>query len=275
MSEIDPNATPNAIDEESTIATEIPIDSIPIDHAESTTTAASTSIEIGPEVSFKVMYLKKMFDVSLPDTSTVSELKARLSELCGVEAKHQKVMFKGVLKDDVTLRDAKIVKGSKLMMLATVVASAEALAASKSPASAAASSDRAQSGPRLVVFEPMQKEVRHAKILAKGKPDDAVAGHPVRNDSLPAAGVSSLMNHRGVKVRLTFKSYERSLWISSAENTQKLPYGAISEIKAEKLQNDEGFSLVNLVLGSESNYFLYWVPTNYVNAIKREIFGDF
>lgn len=241
-------------------------------------TTAATPAD-GPDVSFKVSYLKKMFDVSMPETAQVSDLKRRLTELCGVDAKLQKVMFKGVLKDDVTLREAKVAKGSKLMMLATVVASAEALAATKA-ASTTGAAAAASSGPTLVVFEPMEKQVRHAKILAKGKPDDALPGHAVRQDALPSSGITGLYSHRGVKVRLTFKTFEQTLVVSSSENTQRIGYGAIREIKAEKMRDNEGYSIVNLVMGSgtvadSANYFLYWVPTNFVNAIKDEILGKF
>jgi hypothetical protein len=183
---------------------------VDVDTNDSVTTTNDTPPADGPDVSFKVSYLKKMFDVSMPETAQVSDLKRRLSELCGVEAKLQKVMFKGVLKDDVTLREAKIAKGSKLMMLATVVASAEALAASKSSSTTGAAA-ASSSGPALVVFEPLEKQTRHAKILAKGKPDDALPGHAVRQDALPSNGITSLINHRGVKVRLTFKTLEQTL----------------------------------------------------------------
>ena len=44
----------------------------------------------------------------------------------------------------------------------------------------------------------------------------------VVQDSLPSGGITNMYNNTSSKVRLTFKTYEQSLWIGSAERTQSL-----------------------------------------------------
>ncbi len=227
----------------------------------------------GSTIAFKVLFGKKTFDVSLPSTATVADLKAHLSsaDVSGVAVAQQKLMGGGkTLKDESTLADAKIAQGQKLMMLATVVAAAAALSGSKP---AAAEKEKAPSGPQLVVFEPLSSQTKHKKVLEKGAPEDGLAPHAVRQDALPASGIPGLLNHRGVKVRLTFKAFEQELWIGSAESTLKLAYASIRGIDAEVVQGKPEFSIVTLKLGPTegSNYYLYFVPTNFVHALKREI----
>jgi hypothetical protein len=240
-------------------------------HEPTTTDVSAAPPTTGTTIAFKVLFGKKTFDVSLASTATVADLKAHLSsaDVSGVAVAQQKLMGGGkTLKDELTLADAKITKGQKLMMLATVVAAAEALAGSK-PAAA----EKAPSGPQLVVVEPLSTQTKHKKILDKGAPEDGLAPHAVRQDALPATGIPGLLNHRGVKVRLTFKAFEQELWIASAESTQKLAYGSIRGIDAEAVQGKPEFSIVTLKLGPTegSNYYLYFVPTNFVHALKREI----
>jgi hypothetical protein len=196
-------------------------------------------------------------------------------------------MFKGVLKDDVTLREAKVAKGSKLMMLATVVASAEALAATKSPASDdGRSSDRPhRRDRRLVVFEPMQEAGASCQNSRQGQAGrrccpamlcarTALPVQPASRRLMTAIAVS--------KCDSPSRAYraDRSS-ISSSENTQRIALRRdFAKSRLRRCVTTKDYSIVNLVMGSgtvadSANYFLYWVPTNFVNAIKDEILGKF
>jgi hypothetical protein len=44
-----------------------------------------------------------------------------------------------------------------------------------------------------------------------------------------------MMNHAGIKTRLTFKSETSELWIGTAERTQKISYSTIREVVSEKI----------------------------------------
>jgi len=47
-------------------------------------------------VSFVVTFQKDRFDISLPSTATVANLKERLATLTNVPKENQKLMFKGI-----------------------------------------------------------------------------------------------------------------------------------------------------------------------------------
>ena len=57
----------------------------------------------------------------------------------------------------------------------------------------------------------------------------------------------------------------------------EINYGSITSIKSEPIIGHEEYSIVGLQIGKSdaSTYFLYWFPTNYVDALKDEILGKF
>ena len=65
-------------------------------------------------VDFKVIYNKQKLDVNFALDGTVAELKAHLQNIITVPQAMQKVMFKGLAKDDQTLRNLGVTKGKKI-----------------------------------------------------------------------------------------------------------------------------------------------------------------
>jgi len=74
-------------------------------------------------------------------------------------------------------------------------------------------------------------------------------------------------------VRLTFKSDSSELWIASTTSTQKLPYVGIRSITSEQIVGKEEYCIMVLNLGENSKYYLYFVPSQYVEAIKDTVLG--
>lgn len=54
-----------------------------------------------------------------------------------------------------------------------------------------------------------------------------------------------------------------------------VPYGSISKIESYPIEGEEEYSILALHLGSggTSKYWLYYVPSQYVAAIKVRIIG--
>lgn len=76
-------------------------------------TVATTSQEASTEnVDFNVIYNKQKISVNFALDNTVAELKIHLQKIIAVPQEMQKVMFKGLAKDDQTLRSLGITKGS-------------------------------------------------------------------------------------------------------------------------------------------------------------------
>jgi hypothetical protein len=74
-------------------------------------------------------------------------------------------------------------------------------------------------------------------------------------------------------VRVTFKVFVGELWISSATDTQKIMFAQIRSVVSEPIQGREEYHIVSLQLGTSevARYYLYFVPAQYVRAIKNAI----
>lgn len=73
--------------------------------------------EIPEQIEFTVVFNKNRHDITFAYDATVLELKAHLERICGVPQSAQKLIIKGMARDNVTLRNAGIVKGGKVMLV--------------------------------------------------------------------------------------------------------------------------------------------------------------
>lgn len=91
----------------------------PVESAPCTSEAAEDTelCEIPEQLEFTVVFNKMKHDITFAYDATVLELKAHLERICGVPQSAQKLIIKGMAKDNVTLRNAGIVKGGKVMLV--------------------------------------------------------------------------------------------------------------------------------------------------------------
>lgn len=75
----------------------------------SQTTLQEPSIE---NIDFTVIYNKQKISVNFALDGTVAELKTHLQKIISVPQAMQKVMFKGLAKDEQTLRNLGVTKGN-------------------------------------------------------------------------------------------------------------------------------------------------------------------
>lgn len=125
--------------------------------------------------------------------------------------------------------------------------------------------------------EPWSSQAKHKKVVDKGRPEDGwpgVAGRqvPLRDDQTYVPG---LLNAAGAKVRLTFKQELQQVWVGAAGHTQKIPFSSIARLEAQAIEGTPEYSILRVQLGAAatSNYWLYWVPSQHVAAIKMRILG--
>jgi len=67
--------------------------------------------------TFKVIFNKQKYDISFDLYATVAQLKEHLHSVIGVPKEMQKVMVKGLAKDDKSLKECGITSGSKVMVI--------------------------------------------------------------------------------------------------------------------------------------------------------------
>jgi len=93
---------------------------------------------------------------------------------------------------------------------------------------------------------------------------------------LPVEPLNGMVNKGGGKVRLTFKLEADQVWIGTKERTEKVSMQSIRDIVSEPIEGHEEYHMLALQLGptEASRYWIYWVPAQYVDAIKETILGS-
>lgn len=223
-------------------------------------------------VEFKIQYGKQSADLKRAADSTVGELKAEVEKTLGIKPEMQKLMFKGLLKTDAaTLQQVGIKNGSKVLL----VGSSQADVAQAKPQDANSAAPTAWDAPSD--DKPLSEQEPHAKVIAKGKPEDAMPGIKDKQQQFAEGqnSIQAVLNSQGTKVRLTFKDDMQQIWIGSATSTQKVAYGSVRKIENWPISGQEEYSILALHLGTTtgSKYWLYYVPSQYVAAIKMRVIG--
>ncbi|XP_077173204.1 ubiquitin domain-containing protein UBFD1 [Paroedura picta] len=219
-------------------------------------------------VELKIIWNKNKYDVQLPLDSTGADLKQHIHALTGLPPTMQKVMFKGLLPEEKTLREIKVINGAKIMVVGSTINDVLAVSIPKDAAQQEVKSEETKK-------EPLCRQKQHRKVLDKGKPDDVMPSVKGAQERLPTVPLSGMYNKSGGKVRLTFKLEQDQLWIGTKERTEKLPMGSIKNVVSEPIEGHEEYHMMAFQLGptEASYYWVYWVPTQYVDAIKDTVLG--
>lgn len=227
----------------------------------------------GEKVDLKVIFNKKKYDVNFPLDNDVGALKSYLQPMIGIPPAMMKVMIKGLAKDEMTLRKLGVTKGSKIMVIGSSIndvlqVSSTPKDLAKGATAASSSGSKEESG--------VTKVKQHKKILDKGKPDDLMPGKKSPGkESLPPHPLTGMLNKHGGKVRLTFKMDQGQVWIGTKERTEKVPFSSIKSVVSEPIPSHEEYHILALQLGptEASRYYIYWLPAQYVDAIKDAVLG--
>ncbi|KAL7979016.1 hypothetical protein Chor_015040 [Crotalus horridus] len=246
-------------------------------------------------VELKIIWNKNKYDLKLPLDSTGAELKLKIHSLTGLPPAMQKVMFKGLLPEEKTLREIKVISGAKIMVVGSTINDVLAVNTPKDATQQEVKSEEAKK-------EPLCRQKQHRKVLDKGKPEDVMPSVKGVQERLPTVPLSGMYNKSGGKVRLTFKLEQDQLWIGTkdklggwegriwgnlehqlskrfvsfnVERTEKLPMGSIKNVVSEPIEGHEDYHMMAFQLGptEASYYWVYWVPTQYVDAIKDTVLG--
>ncbi|XP_026316849.1 ubiquitin domain-containing protein UBFD1-like [Hyposmocoma kahamanoa] len=234
----------------------------------SESTEESELCEIPEQVEFTIVFNKVKHEISFAYDATVLDLKAHLERITGVPLSAQKLIVKGMAKDTMTLRNAGIVKGGKVMLVGSKMD--DILAVKSVPKELV--EDKASS---QTSKEPLCMQKIHRKVLDKGIPPDVMPGIKGVKEPLPPVPLSGMLNKHGGKVRLTFKPEQDQLWLGTKERTEKLAMTSIKSITSEPIKEHEEYHIMGLQLGptEASRYWVYWVPAQYIEAIKDAVLG--
>ncbi|XP_046735230.1 ubiquitin domain-containing protein UBFD1-like isoform X2 [Diprion similis] len=236
--------------------------------ADDNAVAATSQDEPKERIDFKIIYNKQKIDVNFPLDDTVKDLKAHLQDIIAVPQAMQKVMIKGLAKDEQTLRSLGVTKGAKIMIVGSKLNDVLAV-------SIPTKQDLVDEATASARKEPLSQQKMHRKVLDKGIPEDAMPGILDSKDSLPDYPLAGMLNKSGGKVRLTFKLEQDQLWIGTKQRTDKIPMNSIKGVLSEPIHDHPEYHIMAIQLGptEASRYWIYWVPAQYVSAIKDSILG--
>ncbi|KAK9309184.1 hypothetical protein QLX08_001130 [Tetragonisca angustula] len=219
-------------------------------------------------IDFKVIYNKQRININFPLDGTVAELKTHLQNIISVPQAMQKVMIKGLAKDEQTLRNLGVTKGAKVMVVGSKLDDVLAI-------SIPTKQDLSDEAASATNKEPLSQQKIHRKVLDKGIPDDVMPGILDSKEPLPEFPLAGMLNKSGGKVRLTFKLEQDQLWIGTKERTDKIPMNSIKGVHSEPIHDHPEYHIMAIQLGTTeaSRYWIYWVPAQYISAIKDAILG--
>nr|XP_033818848.1 ubiquitin domain-containing protein UBFD1 [Geotrypetes seraphini] len=248
-------------------------DPVPQPEADQTPSQSSVSNGGGSEadremVELKIIWNKNKYDVKLPLDSTGANLKQKIHTLTGLPPAMQKVMYKGLLPEEKTLKDIKVTNGAKIMVVGSTINDVLAVTTPKESVQQEVKAEESTK-------EPLCRQKQHRKVLDKGKPEDVMPAIKGVQERLPTVPLSGMYNKTGGKVRLTFKLEQDQLWIGTKERTEKIPMGSIKNVITEPIEGHDDYHMMAFQLGptEASYYWVYWVPTQYVDAIKDTVLG--
>lgn len=227
---------------------------------------------VQPDATVLVTFGSEKYNIPVVLNGNVTDFKSKVAELSGVPENMQKLICKGVkLLEEKTLKECGVADNSKIMLIGSRPAEVDSV--KKGGTSADLAETKAS---EITKKEPLCRQKQHMKILEKGIPDDAIPGIKNAQDPLPSFPISGMLNKTGGKVRLTFKLELDQVWIGTKERTEKLNMTQIKRLINEPIEFHEEYHIMGLQLGptEQSLYFLYWVPAQYVAAIKSAIMGD-
>uniref|UniRef100_A0A8C9S598 Ubiquitin family domain containing 1 n=2 Tax=Scleropages formosus TaxID=113540 RepID=A0A8C9S598_SCLFO len=225
--------------------------------------------DVGKEmVDLKIIWNKNKYDLKTPLDATGANLKERIHSLTGLPPAMQKVMYKGLLPEDKTLREIKVTNGAKIMVVGSTINDVLAV---NTPKEVIQQEVKAEENKK----EPLCRQKQHRKVLDKGKPEDVMPSLKGAKERLPTVPLSGMYNKSGGKVRLTFKLEQDQLWIGTKERTEKIPMGSIKNVVTEPIEGHEDYHMMAFQLGptEASQYWVYWVPAQFVDAIKDTVLG--
>lgn len=241
-----------------------------VEEKEKDTTEEDQASSSRETASFRVVWNKKNYEVTFPVDETADSLKQHIENLTGLPVSMQKLMYKGLVKDgSKTLRELNVTNGVKMMVVGSTINDVMKVTP---PPPGALKEEKTASGSTK---EPLCKQKMHKKVLDKGKPDDIMPGIKNKKEKLPNVPIAGMYNKYAGKVRLTFKLELDQLWIGTKERTEKIPMGSIKNVISEPIEDHDEYHMMAIQLGptEASRYWIYWVPAQYVDAIKDTILG--
>jgi hypothetical protein len=201
------------------------------------------------------------------ESESIDDMKQQLEALTQVPVQAQKLLYKGKLLTELMSMQEEnpkiVLMGSTLSQIMQVT--------SPPVQSSVSSSDNFT----IESNSAWSREVEHEKVL-KQRPEQLELAEKGMNSPLPnlqSVSFQGMINKLGQRVRFTFRRDLDQVWLVTNESTQQLMKGMIRDVLSQPIHTDPDYHILALKLGptEKSNYYIYWVPCQYVRSLKSQL----
>ncbi|CAH8487176.1 unnamed protein product [Schistosoma turkestanicum] len=206
-------------------------------------------------------------------STTIAEVKQSLEPLTHVPVDMQKLIFRGILSDNTTLGELSLPgKDAKLMLVGTKPSEAEQVRLSEANSTA---NEELSNDCQSDVTMDWSDQTEHKQVLERyGKPENAMVGILNTEEVLdPNECLLGLCDKRGQPLRLRIKPDSAELWLATKDITHKFPLATIHDVVSQPIKGHPEYHIMAFQLGPtpKSRYFVYWLPSQYVESIKTMV----
>ncbi|KAK4469185.1 hypothetical protein MN116_006763 [Schistosoma mekongi] len=224
-------------------------------------------------ISFTVLHNHTKHHMVFQSSTTIAEVKQSLESLTHVPVDMQKLIFRGILSDSITLGELSLPsKGAKLMLVGTKPSEAEQVRLSEASNHA---SEKTLDDCGSDVTMDWSDQTEHKLVLERyGKPENAIIGILNTEEILdPDECLLGLCDKRGQPLRLRIKPDSGELWLATKDTTHKFPLATIHDVISQPIKGHPEYHIMAFQLGPtpKSRYFVYWLPSQYVESIKTMV----
>eukprot|EP00108_Taenia_solium_P009066 TsM_001115300 transcript=TsM_001115300 gene=TsM_001115300 len=224
----------------------------------------------GVAVRLVVQHNRSKYSLELQPDCTVEDLKEKLEAITNVPVDKQKLIFRGILKNDMKIANLKLPgRDTRIMLLG---AERDVSLTSYRSSDSAAESDTNREN------EPPSEEDKETIAVHKhvietfGKPDNAKVSLSVPATLADNETLTGLLDKKGKPLRLRFHRESCELWMATPSATYKIPLDTVKEVEHHPIVGHPGYHIMSFQLGPtrKSRFFIYWVPEQYVASIKKK-----
>ncbi|TPP62094.1 Ubiquitin domain-containing protein UBFD1 [Fasciola gigantica] len=239
-----------------------------------TTAAPDHSASNDEPIQITVLHNRSKYRFSFSPSATVIEIKEALEPLTHVPIGMQKLIFRGLLSDSTSLGSLQLpARDAKLMLVGTSQSEADELRQVESTP--------VVEGDKIATVSPVEpntewsEQTEHKRILERfGKPDNAMVGILNSEEILaPDESLTGLYDKRGQALRLRVRPDTCELWLATKDVTHKFPLATIYDVVSQPIKDHPEYHIMAFQLGPtpKSRYFVYWLPSQYVDSIKTMV----
>eukprot|EP00055_Hartaetosiga_balthica_P018500 m.134591 g.134591 ORF g.134591 m.134591 type:complete len:253 (+) comp9648_c0_seq1:62-820(+) len=243
-----------------------------------TTTTTTVPVPEVAEDGFEVraVYSRETKIVQISPEQTIGEVKEVIAKATGCSSKQMKLMFKGLLAapnkpelDAILVKATGLKKKAKILVVGAKEEDLEMVSNADKISSTVAFMAESSA---MTATKKWCDEKEHKKIIEKGPPEDVMLGYRPGQEALPEGSFTGVLI-QGKKGRLQIKPEELAVVVHYNDRSQHIPFSSISNVKSEEIPGYEQYHIVGLKVSQNRYVFIYWVPAQYISALKGAIIG--